>query len=879
METNTLLEIQTLVDQGEKLTPMMEQYVSIKKKCPKDLLFFRMGDFYELFFDDAVKVSQLLNLTLTHRGKIGTTPIPMAGIPFHAAANYIDRLTQIGLKVGICEQMEDPSTAKGIVKRDLTQLASPGMPYDLDKVYAEENHFIASAFHHQENYFLVVLDFTSGIFKGFCLKSEAELVEELGRYAPREFLVYFGQWSEQSAVKKFLMDNDILTTTFSPDYFDLKFGNLYIEKLIPNYKRDPLLKEYQEIFCPVAALGYYINSTGVEEKLYHIRPFKLESVKGKFKISLPTLKGLEIIPRSRDQINESLLGFCDKTITSIGSRKLKSLFLNPLRDLAEIKRRQTIFQFFIDSPELLNSIRPILKEVRDLERIMAKLSTKKITSQDLLNLAQTILAYYKIIDLKFFDKLKAFEIISKKDTTLLLDLSNEISKTINEELGASLDKGNLIKKGANKKRDHLQSLNGNVELQLNKLEESYRKKTGITKLKIKSNNVFGHFIEVSKGQSEKMPKSFIRKQTLVNAERYTTPELEEFEKEILSAKDKLQLLERQIFNELINHVAGLNAEILRLAEVLATLDTFTGLSLVFYLEKFTRPELLNQKKIIDIKGAWHPLIKSVLKEKFVGHDLILNSQNYFGLITGPNMAGKTTVMREICIIQFLAQIGGFVPAESATLSLCDFLFSRLGASDDIMKGQSTFMVEMSETAEILRHSSENSLIILDEVGRGTSTFDGLGIAWSIMEHIVRKIKCLTLFATHYHELIEVAEKEKGAKNLTLETLVLPNKDVQFLYRLIEGHANESFGLYVAKLAGLPKNVLDRATILLETLEKNDFKNEKTQERQLSIFDQPEVLPFPSDSLAKELSALDLQNMTPLEAMNKLSELKNQYPIQ
>ncbi len=877
---------------------MMDQYFSIKKNYPETLLFFRMGDFYELFFDDAEKASKLLNITLTHRGKIGDVKIPMAGIPHHAASAYIDRITGQGLKVAICEQTQDAKDAVGIVKRAVTQVATPAIPYDFDKALGRENHFISSAAQVGNRFFLTSIDFTSGSFLGSIFNSFEEIFEKIQKVSPKEFISSMGQWDQFPILDEYLESQGILKTHLSEEYFSPKNTGIYVEKLIPSFKSDKTLNQEKDIFSPLGALSYYVSSTQNQDQFVHLHPFRLESDKQTLRMTLATLQGLEIFPRSRENYKESLLGFFDKTKTALGSRYLKHVFLNPLTDPTLIGNRQKIISEFINAPDLLELVREELSSVRDLERILAKVSTKKVTPSDLINISRSISTYKNLKSkLKSFPK-KLLKTISSKDLEKLQGLAESIERAINDEVGASLDKGNLIKSGFNKERDKLAKLANNSTDELLALENKYRKKTGILKLKLKTNNIAGYFIEVSKSHINKVPKSFQRRQTLVNSERYTTSELIDFERGMITAKEKLERLEKGIFSDLICELSNQSKSLLNLANCISELDVFQSFAWSALQEGLSCP-IIEDKKILKIKNGWHPLIKAQLKDEFVCHDLNLNKNSYFGLITGPNMAGKTTVMREAAIIQHLTQVGSFVPAEHAVLGICDTIFSRLGANDNILKGQSTFMVEMSETSEIIRHATERSLIILDEIGRGTSTYDGLSIAWALVEHFLKKTKALTLFATHYHELIDVVENLKGGKNLTVETLNLDG-EVQFLYKLIDGGAAQSYGIYVAKLAGLPKQILERSSELLETFEDHqEIKKpeEGTPQQKLKI--EKRVTPKPGTQLCffndeqpnefrvpkhlskieEEIKKLDILTLTPLDAFQKLHKLKSFMSLQ
>jgi len=881
----SLKSLETIIESGVKLTPMMEQYYELKKTVPDLLLLFRMGDFYEVFFEDAQKTARLLNITLTHRGKLGDFPIPMAGIPHHAANAYIDRLTSLGEKVAICEQIEDPKEAKGIVKRGITQIASPGMPFDLEKADPKHAHYMAAASKHGTQFSLVVIDYTTGQFMGSIHDDAESFLEKLKLYSPREFLSGLGLWDDFKPLNDYLAQAGVVVTYLSAEYFEAKFTDLYTEKMIPGFKRDRILKLNPEILSPIGALAYYICSTQDRESYGHIQPFKLLSDEKRMRVTQSTLSGLEILPRARENYKSSVLGFLDRTQTAMGSRQMRAFFLSPLMDIEEILQRQNLVSFLLKDIEKLEQMRESLSYIRDLERIFAKLATGKASASDLIQTASAIEIYHALLEELKDGPLEVLPKLKKTELNELLEFADKIRKTLNDEIGASLEKGNLIRAGFNPKRDKLARLANHAASELIDLETRYREETGLTKLRIKSNNVNGYFIEVSKGQSDKMPKTFTRRQTLVNAERFVTKELLEFEKEVLLAKDKLEKLEREIFKNLCEELIMMAASVRQLSQAISYLDCFQSFAFMAHQENLSKPEFISRGKLLSLKGAWHPLIRTAIKDQFVPHDLLLDESVYFGLITGPNMAGKTTVMREVAIIQLLSQIGSFVPAARARLSLCDYLFSRLGASDDILKGQSTFMVEMSETAEILRHATEKSLIILDEVGRGTSTYDGLSIAWSLVEHFVKQTRAITLFATHYHELIEVVDQLPQAKNLTVETQNQGDK-VQFLYRLIEQAASQSFGLYVAKLAGLPKSVLDRSQTLLTQLEADQptKPSEKLTEANTAFnlkgnqlcFLSDEPAPQIPDSFLKlrdELKTLDILTMTPLQAMQKLHDLK------
>lgn len=880
MQNQIVQEAQTLaqlVASGIKLTPMMEQYYSVKKQYPDILLMFRMGDFYEMFFEDAREAARLLNISLTVRGKLGDHPIPMAGIPHHAAAVYVDRISQLGKKVVICEQLEDPKSVKGIVKRGVTQIVSPGMPFDLDKTSATENKFLAAGFEDKGQFILVLLDFTTGDFYGVTFKTIEEFCEKLLMVKPKEFITYLGQWEKHPILDDYLKNIDVLKTHLSQEYFEEKHTAFYIQKLIPTYQRDGIIAQLPMVLSPLGALSYYVSSTQTLEKISHLRPFRMVNNDENMKVTFATLAGLEIFPRSRETEMNSILGFMDKTRTSMGTRYLRQYFQSPLCEASAINKRLDLIENLIAKPDWIKQLRIYLSDVRDIDRIMAKISIKKVVAGDILNLAhafETFLQIQKEMDQEGFS---FFQKLPKKDIDFLLKLCHDIRVTINDEMGAHPDKGNLIKTGAHTERDRLGKLANSASDEILKLEAQYRLKTGIGNLKIKHNNISGYFIEISNSHLSKVPKSFMRRQTLVNNERYVTEELESFEKEVTQVLGRLIALEREIFESFSLRIVDHAFLVLDIAKRMAQIDVFQSLAWISLLENFVRPLFKPDRKLVKITGAWHPLIKANIKDSFITHNLDLNESCYFGLITGPNMAGKTTVMREVAIIQYLAQMGCFVPAQKVELGVCDYLFSRLGASDDIIRGQSTFMVEMAETAEILRHASSKSLIILDEIGRGTSTYDGLSIAWALVEHFVNRLKPITLFATHYHELIELVNSMSEAKNFTVRT-EQKNGKVQFMYELIEAGATQSFGIHVAELAGLPKEVLKRSREILRDLEANQESGRRPLqlENQLTFFTPPQVeIPDYLSSLEHDLKALDILNLTPIQALQKLHDLKTQ----
>ena len=871
--------LDNLVKSGAKLTPMMSQYYEIKKENKDKIVLFRMGDFYEVFFEDAKELAKILNIAQTHRGKIADTPVPMAGIPHHAAANYVDRLTSVGKRVAICEQIQDPKDAVGIVKRAVTQVVSPGIPYDLNQADQAQNFYLASCYMDNNLFSLCFIDFSSGKFFGFDQQTVDDAINLLEKYRPKEIVLYPGQFARLRTLEQKIDQLEILRNILSEDYFLPSNSDYELSRFVPNYRQDKIIGPRISLQKALCGLTNYFGNTQGQVDLNHIEQFKLVPTDKFMKASGQTLTGLEVLPRDYQTRQSSLLGYCDKTKTAMGKRHLKKLFMHPHKDIKTIENRQNVIESLILSAEKSRDLRDQLSEIRDIERVLTKITLGKGTSHDLLSFSNSFDAYKNIkpiLDSLNLRKELASKMNAEADKKLSC-LSKIFQDTFNDDPGASLEKRNLIKKGFHTQRDRLWELSENSEQSFNQLETKYLEQTDIPKLKIKRNNIHGHFIEVSKTHSNKIPSYFVRRQTLVNSERYTTDELSSLDKDALVAKERLQSVEREILTKNFESFKNESKLVITFCRFIEEVDVLQSLAHIAYLENWSKPKMTSRGQNFKMIGAWHPLIKKSIGETFVTHDLELNKDCYFGLITGPNMAGKTTVMREVAIIQILAQIGSFVPAKEVETSICDYVFSRLGASDNIQQGQSTFMVEMSETAEITRHATKNSLVILDEIGRGTSTYDGLSIAWSLVNFFNNKIKCRTLFATHYHELIEVIDRLKTAKNLTVRTKK-EGENIHFLYELIEQGANQSFGIYVAKLAGLPTSVLVEAQNILHKLETG--KKEEPN-NQLSFFDGPAKEEVKAEPLINNnevealnyLKELNINALTPIDSLLKIKELQ------
>lgn len=863
-----------LLNLGAKLTPMMEQFHDIKSQYPEALLFFRMGDFFELFFEDAILAAKHLNITLTTRGKIHETPIPMAGIPHHAAANYVDKLTSIGLRIIICDQVENPKFAKGIVKRAVVQICSPGLPFDIDRSHSLEQHFVAAVYSHKKSHIISFVDFVHGDFFVVDCHSLQQVWDFLKLYRPKEFLTYLGQFNEDNDWEN-LWDHINTTPTFiSEEYFQSKNTHNYQEKVAPYLKFDAQYKSHTDSQNAINVLCYYLQVTQKIDCAVNLKKLRWVKPSDFMNVSGQTLMGLEILPKHQDQHRQSLLGWCDQTKTSMGYRLLKEWFHYPLKDEKLISLRQLKIQQWMSDWSALESVRSQLENCRDIPRILAKSASGKISASDMINLSKGF-SIASSINKDHPEVLKNFSLpqnIIKK----CKHLSDEIQLAFNDEIGASLERGNLFKLGYHSERDELSQIHVKVETKVQKLEEKYKQKfPTLNSLRIRSNNISGHYIEISKVQARSAPKEFERLQTLTNVERFLSPELKKIEQELFKAKDHLLQIDLELFKNFQDKIIDTTSDWIALADWLSHIDVYQSFAYLAEKENLVLPSF-NKDQSATLKGLWHPLLKDKLKEQLITHSIHFNENKYFALITGPNMAGKTTIMREVALCSFLAQIGSLVPATTAELPIFDALFSRLGANDDILNGQSTFMVEMSEASEILRSATNKSLILIDEIGRGTSTHDGLSIAQAIMEYICSDVRAITLFSTHYHELIQIADSMTGAMNLTVKTEVR-GKDVIFHYEIIEGGAKESFGLHVAKLAGLPIKILKNAGSILESLKEQQIQESKPyKEIQL------EMLPFIENAhqsnnshqaTIDSIKEINLNELTPMNALLKLQEIQ------
>ncbi|MBD3156342.1 DNA mismatch repair protein MutS [Candidatus Peregrinibacteria bacterium] len=865
-------------------TPMMKQYKEIKSQHEDCILFFRLGDFYEMFGDDAIVASKILDINLTSRNK-GENKIPMCGIPHHAADNYLAKLTKHGKKVAICEQVSDPELP-GIVKREVTRIVTPGTTFNDALLDTKTNNYLVSIAHQEGAYGIAYADVTTGECGATSLENYAELTTELSKINPSECILSPALYD--SAKGKDLQDYFESICFFPFEHYRDS------EEIIKTQFHVTSLAGFGLNDKPLAvkatgALLEYLKETQKRD-LTHIKKVTYFSTSQYMPIDESTLRNLELLKTLRDQEKEgSLISIIDKTQTPMGGRMIKFWITHPLLDKKGINQRlEAVYELYNDQ-SLRRSIRSTLENIHDIERLIAKLSMGSGNGRDLLSLQES-LSY--IPQLKKHVKKCTSSLLQKLHATLddLSSLTSLIEKAINPEAPLSLKDGNIINEGYNKQLDELKKISRDGKTFIKNLQEQERKRTSIQSLKVKYNKVFGYFIEVSKANLSLVPDTYIRKQTLVNAERYITPELKEYEEKILGAEEKIIQLEYDLFQDIRETVVSHSKEILENAFSIATLDVLGSFAFIAKHNHYCRPHITEDNGI-TIKQGRHPVVEHMsFSSDFIPNDTTLaRPDNLLLLITGPNMGGKSTILRQTALIVLLAHIGSFVPAEKASIELVDRIFTRVGASDNLVKGQSTFMVEMQEAAFILNNATSKSLIILDEIGRGTSTYDGVSIAWAITEYIHNHIKAKTLFATHYHELISVVEDLKHAQNYSIA--VKEKEDgVIFLYKLQKEGIDKSYGIEVAKRAGLPEEVIEKSTRILRDLEEevveqgikktlHNPKNKKSED-QLDLFGNAALLEeFERKTkglklLKEEIDSLDINSLTPLEALKKLDELKH-----
>lgn len=874
----------------KQLTPMMQQYIETKKQYKDCIVFYRLGDFYEMFYEDAIVASKELELTLTGKNCGQEERAPMCGVPYHAVESYLNKLVGKGYKVAICEQTEDPKLAKGLVKREVVRIVTPGTNFNMQALDETKNNYIMCIVYTAEIFGISVADVTTGDYYVTEADSERTLLDEINKFDPTEIIC-----NEAFHMSGFPIDEvkarlGITVYSLEPGYFDERSCQKILKE---HFKVSDLsglgLADYNCGILGAGALLSYLYETQKTslEHLSKIIPF----TSGKFMvIDSSTRRNLELTETLREKRKKgSLLGVLDRTKTAMGARLLRNYIEQPLVDRKKIEERFQSVSALLDHTITREEIREYLNTVYDLERLISKISYRSANPRDLsaFKSSLTTLPAVKHL-LEDLDSVLLREIQEELDA--LEDIYTLIDQAILEDPPISIKDGNIFKDGFHKEMDTLRSAKTQGKNWLARLEAQEREKTGIKNLKIKYNKVFGYYLEVTNSYQNLVPDYFVRKQTLANAERYITPELKELEDKILGAEDRLVSLEYQLFQELRDQIAAEVIRIQRTAKAIAKLDVLAALAFVAEKNAYVCPSL-NEKGKIEIKMGRHPVVEQMIEnDMFISNDTSLdNGENRIAIITGPNMAGKSTYMRQTALIVLMAQIGSFVPAKEADIGIVDRIFTRVGASDDLASGQSTFMVEMTEVANILRNATQNSLLVLDEIGRGTSTFDGLSIAWAVVEYISnpKLLGAKTLFATHFHELTELEGMLDSVHNYCI-AVKEKGDDIAFLRKIVKGGADKSYGIQVARLAGVPQSVIERAKELAEELEEADvtiktkgLKNsaavKKKKKKQYDEVDLEQMTLFDAakdDTIIAELKELDVTNMTPLDALNTLYRLQN-----
>lgn len=853
---------------AKKETPLMTQYNTIKAKYPDALLLFRVGDFYETFGTDAIRTSQILGIVLTKRAN-GEGHIELAGFPHHSVDSYLPKLVRAGLRVAICDQLEDPKSVKGIVKRGVTELVTPGVTFNEQVLTSKKNNFLLSVHKEKEKYGIGLVDVSTGEF----LVSEGNLEKLLHivhTFDPSE-IIYQRSTELPSQLKN--------KNSFKLEDWAFQYNYAY-EKLTGHFKTNSLkgfgIEEFKLGIIAAGSIFAYLVEDTHHALLQHITKIQVIPQDDYLMMDNFTLRNLEIVYPSNPQ-GKSLLDIIDKTATPMGGRLLRRRLILPLKSVDEINRRLNLIEFFNKEDHLKYEIQQLLKSISDLDRLMGKLASEKISPKELGYLRHSLMNIHQIKNLlhPFAEILSWLEPLNN-----LEELITYLQNYLNDELPVNIAKGNVIKTGISEELDHLRGLQNKGKNFLDEMCEREIERTGISSLKISFNGVFGYFIEVRNTHKDKVPSDWIRKQTLVNAERYITEELKEYEDQILGAEEKISKIEHELYRKVCENVMIYIDAIQGNSKIVAELDCGVGLSELAVSESYTRP-ILNDSYSIELKEARHPIIENALPlgEKYIPNDLFLDKDSQqIIMVTGPNMAGKSAILRQTAIICLMAQIGSFVPSKHAEIGILDKIFTRVGATDNISAGESTFMVEMNEAANILNNISERSLILLDEIGRGTSTYDGVSIAWAIAEYLHQHpTQAKTLFATHYHELNEMTVNFERIKNFHVS--IQENKgNIIFMRKLLPGGSEHSFGIHVAKLAGMPSKVVNRANEVLKTLEKSrsqsgskDSAKAITDENmQLSFFqlDDPVL-----ENIREELTKIDINTLTPIEALMKLNSIK------
>lgn len=873
-----------------ELTPMMQQYLETKKEYQDCILFYRLGDFYEMFFDDALIASKELEITLTGKSCGQEERAPMCGIPYHAVDSYLNKMVSKGYKVAICEQVEDPKVAKGIVKREVIRIATPGTNLNIQALEDTKNNYLVCVAYFPGKIGMSVADVTTGDYYLTEVEDIRKLQDEMNKYAPSEVIC-----NEQFFVSGYDIEDlksrlNVSVYSLAPHYFDEEKCR---RELMKHFRVNTLkglgIEDFPVGLIAAGALLQYLYETQKTSLAHftHIYPYLTSKY---MLLDSSTRRNLELIETLREkQKKGALLGVLDRTKTAMGGRLLRKYIEQPLIDKDKIERRLDAVEALCHKSVDREEMREYLHTIYDLERLLGKVSYKTANPRDLIAFRNSLAMLPSIRTvLSDFDAPLLQEIREHIDP--LQDIYQLIEDAIVEEPPIAIKEGGIIKEGFHETIDSLKKAKTDGKNWLAALEEEDRERTGIKNLRIKYNKVFGYYFEVTNSYKDQVPEDYVRKQTLANAERYTTPRLKELEDNILNAEDKLFTLEYDLYCEIRDAIAKEIERIQKTARAIARLDVFTSLAYVAEHNQYVRPTL-NEKGVIDIKEGRHPVVEQMIQnDMFIANDTHLDNQKHcIAVITGPNMAGKSTYMRQVALIVLLTQIGSFVPAKKADVGIVDRIFTRVGASDDLASGQSTFMVEMNEVANILRNATPNSLLVLDEIGRGTSTFDGLSIAWAVIEHISNRkiLGAKTLFATHYHELTELEGKMDNVNNYCI-AVKEKGDDIVFLRKIVKGGADKSYGIQVAKLAGVPDMVIDRAKEIVEQLSDNDItekvqsievnvKGEKHKSVKYDEVDLEQISLFDTvkdEDVLQELQEIDVSNLTPVDALNTLYRLQN-----
>ncbi|MBP8793072.1 MAG: DNA mismatch repair protein MutS [Lutibacter sp.] len=857
----------------EKVTPLMKQYNAIKVKYPDAMLLFRVGDFYETFGEDAKKASKVLGIILTKRGAGSETETALAGFPHHSLNTYLPKLVKAGMRVAICDQLEDPKMTKTIVKRGVTELVTPGVALNDEVLQSNTNNFLAALHFGKKHLGISFLDVSTGEF--LTAQGNSEYIDKLlQNFSPSEVLV---QKQHKNKFKELFGER--FYTFYLEDWI---FQTEYALETLTNHFKVKTLKgfgidELNEGIISSGAILYYLSETQ-HNKLEHISVITRISEDNYVWMDRFTIRNLELY-NSTSENAVTLLDVIDKTISPMGGRLLKRWLALPLKDINRIKKRHDIVKYLMDSDEFFELTTYQIKQISDIERLVSKVATGKVNPREVVLLKNSLNAIIPIKEAAEKSDNESLKIIGEQLQNCNT-LREKISKTLNEDAPVNINKGNSIAEGVSTELDDLRAISTKGKDYLDAMLAREIESSGITSLKIAFNNVFGYYIEVRNTHKDKVPAEWIRKQTLVNAERYITEELKEYETKILGAEEKISKLEHDLFAELISNLLDYIQPIQLNAQLIAQIDCLCSFAQLAKQNNYVRPQL-DESTDLEIKNGRHPVIEKQLPigEEYIANDVVLNiHQQQIIMITGPNMSGKSAILRQTALIVLLAQMGSYVPAQNARIGIVDKIFTRVGASDNISMGESTFMVEMNETASILNNISDRSLVLLDEIGRGTSTYDGISIAWAIAEYLhEHPSKAKTLFATHYHELNDMTKTFDRIKNFNVSVKELKDK-VIFLRKLVPGGSEHSFGIYVAKLAGMPTSVIHRATKMLKQLEKNhtnsdikeSLKNATEDEMQLSFFKLDDPL---LEDIKEEILSTNIDTLTPIEALMKLNEIK------